>query len=184
MKQNRALPGQLADVAAQSTSINEFGQLLREWIHFVLRNDVSNRKALSRAIEQRPELLANRFPEGGIADAFLAAYAEWIADRAGVQRPGWTRDCERSLEFPWFADNARASLLILTPASFRQRNLFTVPENVVRLRRGRPRVSTEHKRTKARARDQRYRAHIRKLIHKSRAEESVPTHRNLAAGPD
>ena len=77
------------------------------------------------------------------------------------------------LENPWFADNARASLLIETPASFRQRGVFTIPESVVRLRRGRPRVSLEQKRAKARIRDQRYRAKIREKLNKlKRLEEA------------
>lgn len=63
-----------------------------------------------------------------------------------------------------YRGNARASLLVLTPASFRQRNVFTIPEDVVRLRRGRPRVSDAQKIAKAHARDQRYRQRMRQLI--------------------
>jgi hypothetical protein len=121
---------------------------LREWNHSVTRGDVSNRPALAKAINREPERLLEKFAEGEIAGAYLAASAEWIADQAKIARPGWTRDPHRSLAEPWFADNARASLLVLTPASFRQRNLFTIPEEVVRLRRGRPRCSPEQKKPK------------------------------------
>lgn len=165
-------PGSLAKVAAQSRSLQDFGLLLREFNHELRRGDVSNRPALARAIAERPRKLANRFEQGEVADAYLAAYAEWIADRADIARPKWCGDRKRVLEVPWFADEARASLLVLAPASFRQRGVFTVPEDVVRLRRGRPRVSAEQKRLRARERDRRYRERIRELIRKGRA---VPT---------
>ncbi|MEO0509070.1 MAG: hypothetical protein AAF065_04305 [Verrucomicrobiota bacterium] len=164
MKNSPILPTTLADVAEQSESLGDFGLLLREWNHSVTRGDISNRPALARSIAETPTRLAQRFPEGEIADAYLAAYAEWIADKADIERPKWTQDNDQSLDTPWFADNARASLLILTPASFRQRNVFTIPEDVIRLRRGRPKVSTAQKKAKARERDRRYRERIRKLV--------------------
>ena len=157
-------PQELADVAAGSESLSDFGILLREWIHRLNRSDISNRPAIATSIKRAPKALASHFSQGEVADAYLAAYAEWIADQAKIDRPDWVTDSSRTLENPWFADNARASLLILTPASFRQRNLFTIPEKVVRLRRGRPRVSPEQKQAKARARDRRYRERQRQLI--------------------
>ena len=164
MKPTVSLPRQLAEVAEQSESLEDFGHLLREWNHVITRQDISNRKALAKAIEKEPRKLGKLFSPGAIADAYLAAYAEWIADQAKIERPAWTRDPERVLDQPWFSDNARASLLILAPGSFRQRNVFTVPEDVVRLRRGRPRVSAEQKKAKAKARDQRYRERLRHLV--------------------
>ena len=173
MKIAPALPRELADVAYQSESLSDFGLRLREWNHYLTRSDVSNRLALALAIKQEPEILAQHFPEGQVADAYLAAYAEWIADQAGVDRPTWVGDPARSLEHPWFADNARASLLILAPASFRQRNLFTIPEQVVRLRRGRARVSAEQKKAKARKRDQGYRERQKRWLELGRKVESL-----------
>ncbi len=164
MKDNRQLPRQLAEVAAESQSLSDFGHLLREWNHTLTRADISNRPALGDAIRQPPRLLANEFAQGEVADAYLGAYAEWIADQAGIHRPQWTSDSNRSLAQPWFADNARASLLVHAPASFRQRNLFTVPEEVVCLRRGRPRVGQTQKKAKARERDRRYRQRMQALI--------------------
>ena len=110
--------------------------------------------------------MKKKFNEGEVADAYLSAYAEWIADQGGIERPVWVQRKSAYLEFPWFSDNARSSLLIDTPASFRQRGVFTIPENVVRLRRGRPRVSSQQKREKARIRDQRYRTKIREKLKK------------------
>ena len=161
-------PQTLADVTDYSESIEDFGLLLREWIHFIQRRDVSNRPELSKAIGKSPRLLATRFKQGEVADAYLGAYAEWIADKAKIKRPEWVRSPERVLQKPWFADEARASLLVLSPASFRQRNLFTIPESVIKLRRGRPRVSEQIKKEKARERNQRYRARVREWIKKGR----------------
>jgi len=164
MKPDRQRPRQLAEVARESQSLSDFGHLLRDWNHTLTRSDISSRPALAEAIRQPPRLLASEFNQGDVADAYLGAYAEWIADQAGIDRPAWTADPRRNLDRPWFADTARASLLVLAPASFRQRNVFTVPEKVVRLRRGRPRVSQTQKKAKARERDRRYRQRIKAYI--------------------
>ena len=66
----------------------------------------------------------------------LAAYAEWIADQAGISRPAWCADPQRVTERPWFGSPLRGWLLAHTPASFRQRNLFTIPEPVFNLKPG------------------------------------------------
>ncbi|MFP6899894.1 MAG: hypothetical protein VCA36_03060 [Opitutales bacterium] len=164
-------PQTMRQVAEESESLEEFGFLLRDWIHFLTRGDVTNRPALAQTIREEPPLLAKKLEQGEVADAYLAAYAEWIADRAKVERPRWVSGAKRTLRDPWFADEARASLLVLTPASFRQRGVYTVPEEVVRLRRGRPRVSGEQKREKARARDRRYRENIRAKLKKLKERE-------------
>lgn len=168
-----SLPRELAEVAEQSQSLSDFGLLVREWNHAVTRGDITNRPALRKAIKRAPARLHTRFVDGEIADAYLAAYAEWVADQANITRPKWTEDSTRYLEEPWFANNARASLLVLTPASFRQRNLFTLPEKVVHLRRGRPKVSAAQKKAKARERDRRYRERIREFIELGRKQAST-----------
>jgi hypothetical protein len=125
-------PERLCEVAAQSRSLEDFGLLLREFNQTLRRMDQRDIAVLPRAIVDEPELLRGRFEGGEIADAYLAAYAEWLAQQADVAWPDWTAGSARSLERPWFADEARASLLVLAPASFRQRGVFTVPENVLR----------------------------------------------------
>lgn len=161
-------PGTLKQVAEQSENLEDFGLLLREWIHVILREDVSNRRALRKALAERPPKRAGKFSEGEVCDAYLGAYAEWISDKAGVDPPEWTGESFRYLKEPWFADHARASLLILAPSAFRNHGVFTIPEDVVRLRRGRPKVVPEQKRLKARERDRRYRQRMRNLIAKAR----------------
>jgi len=173
MKKSKNRPTTLFEVAKQAQSLEEFGLLLRDWIHHITRRDVSNRPALLDALQKLPPSLKKKFEQGEVADAYLAAYAEWISDRAGITRPSWVKQKHRILDEPWFSDNARAALLVDTPASFRQRGIFTIPENVVRLRRGRPRVSAEQKKAKARARDQRYREKIRQKLNKLKQLEEA-----------
>ena len=91
MKRFAQRPKTVREVAKQSSSLEEFGLLLREWIHEVTRGDISNRPALKRAIYEAPRKLKNKFNEGEVADAYLSAYAEWIADQAGVERPPWVQ---------------------------------------------------------------------------------------------
>jgi hypothetical protein len=100
----------------------------------------------------------------------LAAYAEWLADQAGIHRPEWCRDQDRITEIPWFGSPLRGWLISHTPASFRQRNLFTIPEAVFTPRPGRPKVSAAHKARKAAERQRAYRRRIRALVEKARAE--------------
>ena len=153
--------GTLREVAAQSESLAEFGLNLRDWQHVIQRDHVNSRKELSRRLAEVPPLLANCFAQSVVADAYLAAYAEWIADRAGIPRPEWCADPARSAADPWFSTATRGLLLAKSPASFRQRNLFTIPEPVFTPRRGRPRVSVEQKRVKANFRQRAYRERIR-----------------------
>jgi hypothetical protein len=104
--------------------------------------------------------LAQRFPQGEIADAFLAAQVEFFCRRANVRPPRWTRDPRYVLDQPWFSTpgrRLRAHLILDTPDEFRNRNVFTTPEFGLKIRRGRPLVSKAVKREKARLRQQRFR---------------------------
>ncbi len=165
-------PASLAEVAAQSDSLESFGMNLRDWQHEIQRGGMCNRPAFSRCIREAPPRCAGRFVGGDVADAYLAAYAEWLADRAGIDRPAWAGDAQRVSADPWFATPLRGRLLAITPASFRQRNLFTIPEPVFRPAAGRPKLSTAHKREKARARQKAYRERIRALVKKARSLEA------------
>lgn len=162
-------PATLKEVATQSGKLEDFGLLLREWNQTLLRGNVSNRRALRQALIERPPRRRDVFHYGEVCDAYLGAYAEWICDQSGMTRPAWTCESFRYLEEPWFADLARTSLIVLTPAVFRNHGVFTIPEPVVQIRRGRPRVDPEQKQRKARERDRRYRQRIRNLIAAARA---------------
>lgn len=128
------------------------------------------RPEFAQRIADEPPLCADRFPNGDVADAYLAAYAEWLADRAEIPRPIWTSDPQRVAREPWFSTPLRGHLLVVSPASFRQRNLFTVPELVFHPRAGRPCVSAEEKHRKALLRQHAYRDRIRLLVAKARKD--------------
>jgi len=161
-------PETLRDVAEQSDTLQAFGMNLRDWQHAIQRGGVHSRAALLQRIDECPPRLAGRFKDGDIADAYLAAYAEWIADRAGIPRPSWCSDFRRIASDPWFATPVRGHLLAVTPASFRQRNLFTIPDPVFTPKPGRPRCSADHKRQKANRRQKAYRDRVRVLLAKAR----------------
>lgn len=168
-------PRTLQDVAHTVSSLEEFGFNLRDWQHEIQRGGVHSRTEFARRIAEEPEPLAARFLGGDIADAYLAAYAEWLADQARLERPPWCNDSSRVARNPWFSAPTRAWLLVHSPASFRQRNLFTVPEPVFTPKPGRPRKSTEHKRERARARQKAYRDRIRTLVNQARSNQD-PAH--------
>lgn len=121
-------PGTLAEVARTSKSLKEFGLNLRDWQHEV-RDKWRGRRDFSRKIAVEPQLLCLRFPEGAVADAYLAAYALWLADKVGVPRVRWASAPGRILTEPWFSGPKRASLLRDAPAHFIERNLFTIPDD-------------------------------------------------------
>jgi len=50
---------------------------------------VSTRRQAVEAIADEPGLLKERFPEGNVADAWLAAYAEHLSGKIGVRAPEW-----------------------------------------------------------------------------------------------
>ena len=167
-------PQTLSDIAESSQTLEDFGRNLRDWQHEIQRGGVNSRREFALRISDPPGALIQRFPEGDIADAMLAAYAEWLADQAGIPRPDWVRDPRRIAQNPWFGSPLKGWLLVNTPASFRQRNLFTIPEPVFTPRRGRPTVSREQKARKAAMRQQAYRKRIRALVDQARSQERKP----------
>ena len=120
-------PATLAEVAAWSDSLGAFSQYLAEFLdEFYLER----RGAM---LEEEPARLIGKIHEGEVADAYLAATAVALARLLGRRPPPWAMAVERRLEHPWFASRGpaiRATLLVESPASFRERNLF-VSENVL-----------------------------------------------------
>jgi hypothetical protein len=141
--QNR--PTSLAEVAARADSPERFGRELADWLHTL--RALGSRAALASTIADAPALLAGRFPEGALADATLAAYADLLAERAGIAPPAWCFAAERIAPEPWFASagpRGRVFALRDTPPAFKRRNLFSAaPDLPVRLRAGRLPVSAE-----------------------------------------
>lgn len=159
-------PQSLAEVAARTDSLARFGRELADWLHTV--RTLGARPSLARTVVDAPTRLAGRFPEGRLADATLAAYAEWLCARIRTAPPAWCFEPERIASEPWFADEGpRARLFALrdTPPAFKRRNLYTAePDLPVHLRRGRPSVPVETKRAGNAARQRRFQQKRRELL--------------------
>ena len=155
-------PVTLAEIARHSGSLEDFGRHFRDWLHEIRRH--SSRPQLAAAVQQEPPLLAARFVQGEVADAWLAAYAEHLAGRIGRPVPAWANKRGRVSPEPWFATavtSARLRLLALrdSPAAFKKRNLFTPAVDLpLALRAGRPVKSAEEKRRNNAERQRRFRA--------------------------
>ena len=155
-------PQTLAEIARDSDSLAAFGRSVRDWLHEARRH--SSRPQFAAMIAAEPPTLAERFPDGRVADAYLAAYAEWVAARVKIVAPAWAFAAERVAETPWFADGAlsdalRTESLRCSPSPFKRRNLFTrAVEWPASLRRGRPLVGDEQKRLTRVACQRRFRA--------------------------
>lgn len=162
-------PHTLCQVAEWSKTLEEFGMNLRDWQHEIQRGGIRNRPELSRRLKDAPPILRDRFTEGDVADGYLAAYAEWLADRSSIERPSWSSDPSRIAHKAWYATSIRGQLLAASPASFRQRNIFTIPDPIFHARPGRPRVTEKQKQEKARLRQKAYRKRIREILQEARA---------------
>lgn len=159
-------PSNLAEVAARADSLERFGRELADWLH-TLRS-LGSRVALAATVADAPALLADRFPQGALADATLAAYADLLVNRIGIAPPAWCMECGRIAPEPWFASaGPRSRLLALrdSPPAFKRRNLFSIaPDLPVRLRAGRPPVSAEQRRAKNAERQRRFQQRRRELF--------------------
>jgi len=145
-------PQSLAEVAQRGNDLHSFGWEFQVWLHTM--RTIRSRAVLARALNPEPVLLKKRFPEGRVADAWLAAYAEHAATLVGLTVPTWARRSNRSLSAPWFSVEALAERRLAlrdSPPAFKKRNLFTPKVDLpLRLRAGRPpkirRGKTPHQR--------------------------------------
>jgi len=152
-------PQSLKEVADRADELRTFGWEFQDWLHTV--RAIRSRPALLAAIQEEPPLLANRFPEGNVADAWLAAYAEQVSQHLDYQVPDWANRPNRVADKPWFSTDGKQSRLLAlrdSPPAFKNRNLFTHKVDLpIRLRAGRPPVSAEQKRQKNVERQRRFR---------------------------
>ena len=170
-------PKSLKEVAEQSASLSEFGLNLRDWLHELRR--ASSRTQAAAAIAEEPPRLQEKFPQGHVADAWLAAYAEHLARKVDRTAPAWAFEPERVATDPVFDEGADSPILrnlalAHAPAAFKRRNIFTPSVDLpLRLRAGRPTKSLEEKRKNNAERQRRFRkarleelAALRKLARK------------------
>ena len=154
-------PITLRDIAERSASLGDFGRHLRDWLHELRR--VSSRTQAAAAIADEPARLREKFPEGHVADAWLAAYAEHLAGKIGFPAPEWAFAPWRTAAEPIFDETSagpalRALALAHAPLAFKRRNIFTPSVDLpLSLRAGRPAKSVEEKRRTNAARQRRFR---------------------------
>lgn len=118
----------LSDVAAWSDSRAVFRRNLRDWADHV--RGLTARSAAIGSVIVAPRPLRGRFPEGAVADAWLAAYAEYVCLHVAAAIPAWALKANRFLAEPSFDDGVvdprmRALALDASPEAFRRRNIFT-----------------------------------------------------------
>ena len=163
-------PLTLRQVAELSDSFEEFGRHFQDWLHTV--RSYSSRPQLEAAFRETPPKLARRFPEGDIADAWLAAYAEHAAMKIGRPVPEWTEG--RVATQPWFAtagNDTRSRVLALrdSPPAFKSRNLYTPAVDVPwQLCAGRPAKTAAERREANAERQRRFRARQQAELRKLR----------------
>ena len=111
----------LAYVMASIKNADEFSYAIRDYA------DRFHEDPQSSLLETAPALLESTLQDGGVADAWIASAAAYLAETHGLPTPLWTRGAARCLPTPWFAaktPNLKAILLQESPAAFRIRNLF------------------------------------------------------------
>lgn len=153
-------PKTLREVAERSEDLSHFGREFADWLH-TLRAGITRPEAAA-AIAEEPAFLRERFVEGAVADAWLAAYAEYLAERIGQPAPKWSDSSKRISPEPWFSTehpDSRLRALRDSPPPFKNRNLFTERVDLpLRLRVGRPPKSGDEKRRANAERQRRFRA--------------------------
>lgn len=124
----------LADVVAFAAVDGEIDAFLREFLDaFYLEDDQSKRFAM---IRDAPALT-----DDAKANAYLAAVAEHLALRNGLEIPGWVHVDARFLKRPFFPaklESLKAILLVESPTAFRRRMIFVGADPLYRPRRGEP----------------------------------------------
>ncbi|MGB0416765.1 MAG: hypothetical protein ACPGKS_07950 [Coraliomargarita sp.] len=164
-------PKSAADIARLTTDAESFGRNVRDWQH-ELRN-VSTRKEFSKRIEEAPSLLEDKLHDSGQCDAYLAAYVEWLCARHGIETPGWLDDPTRFARKAWYDyPPLWQDSLVHAPAAFRRRGIFTRPEDILKIRRGRPTVSDTQKRAKSAERQRQYRRRVREKLERLKQLEA------------
>lgn len=118
----------LSDVAAWSDSRAVFRRNLRDWATHV--RELAVRSQVIGSVIVPPRVLRGKFPEGAVADAWLAAYAEYVCLHVSAAIPEWALKQNRFLAEPSFDDGVidprlRAIVLDASPEAFRRRNIFT-----------------------------------------------------------
>lgn len=128
-KPRQRRPATLAQVAEVTGSYEDFGVNLKDFLH-ELASARRRGEPLRPRVRKEPQRLADRFPEGVVCDALVAATADYLCRVAEVPPPRWAVSQARALDLPWFAEpylGLRARLLRDTPSAFKDKNIFILP---------------------------------------------------------
>ena len=169
-------PQSVADIASKTTDPQSFTKHLHSWQLWLQK--ISSKTKFLKSIEEPPEYLSLKINDKGECDAYLAAYTEWLCLTHDLEAPDWTQEPLRTALDPWFdpsSDLTEARLSFETHPSFKNRNLFTVAENVLTLRRGHPRKSNTELQQSNAERQQRFRDRRRKKWMAYKNGEVQPT---------
>jgi hypothetical protein len=149
-------PKTAAEVTFNIHQASDFSNSFQLWKTEL--KEVSSRRELLKRVTDAPPLLRSLLKDQGYCDAYLAAYVDWICQLTKTKVPDWVAQSHRIADAPFTDESIDLSL---TPEPFRQRNLFTIPENVIQLRRGRPKKSDAHKLKNNAERQHRYRQRVK-----------------------
>ena len=119
-------PKSLREVAEESHRYGDFGYHLKDFLHeFAWAHQ--HHLPMESMLAEEPPRLAQRFEEGNICDAFVAATADHLSRVNGILTPAWALNDDLVLAKPWFSEeflNVRLRLLRDTPSAFKDKNLF------------------------------------------------------------
>lgn len=121
-------PDSLLAVSAAASAGFAFDPLVREFLDEFYIADTARRQA---GLDAEPLRLS------GIKDAYLAAIAEHLALRFGLDTPAWSNAPWRFLSEPFFAggmEGLKPLLLVESPLTFRRRLIFISHDTLSRPR--------------------------------------------------
>jgi hypothetical protein len=111
----------MRDAFANINNPADFGYMVRDFL------DRFREQPKLSLITDEPAPLTPILGDGGVADAYLAATAAWLAHRNHLPVPNWAKGGSRALDVPWFAARTHKLRMLLIqecPTEFRVRNLF------------------------------------------------------------
>ena len=119
-------PTSMREVAEESATYSDFGANLKDFLH-TFHFARQRKEALQPLLAARPPRLSEKFVQGKICDAFLAATADYLSRVNGLPTPEWALEDDLVLEEPWFSEEfpaVRMRLLRDTPSAFKDKNIY------------------------------------------------------------
>jgi hypothetical protein len=120
----------IAAIADASGTPEDFSFALRDFLDGFYENPSAER------LSEEPQILESRLQDNRYADAYLAAVAEYLAEKFDLPLPLWATKPERICREPQFAmktPEGRIFLLMESPAAFRSRNIFVSADALSRV---------------------------------------------------